>query len=96
MFLRNLDAISEHCSGEYCSIVSFHDHVVEAEIASDLYAVSTLLKLRIPHVSQEMKFLFTFTRKQFPMKPTFALTFDKTQGQSFEQIGMYIPTQFFS
>uniref|UniRef100_A0A0L8GSJ1 Uncharacterized protein n=1 Tax=Octopus bimaculoides TaxID=37653 RepID=A0A0L8GSJ1_OCTBM len=55
-------------------IVSLDDHVIEAEVASGPYAGSTLLIPRIPHVSQEMKFTFTFTRKQFPVKPAFALT----------------------
>uniref|UniRef100_A0A0L8G082 ATP-dependent DNA helicase n=1 Tax=Octopus bimaculoides TaxID=37653 RepID=A0A0L8G082_OCTBM len=57
---------------------------------------STLLIQRIPHVSQEMKFPFTFTRKLFPVNPVFALTCNKAQGQTFEQIEIYLPTQFFS
>ncbi|XP_029654046.1 uncharacterized protein LOC115227314, partial [Octopus sinensis] len=71
---------------------------IEAEVASGPYAGSTLLIQRIPHVSQEMEFLFTctFTRKLFPVKPTFTLTCNMALGQTFEQIGIYLPTQFFS
>ncbi|XP_014784040.1 uncharacterized protein LOC106879115 [Octopus bimaculoides] len=79
-----------------CILVSLHDHVIEAVVASGPYAGSTLLIPRTPHVYQEMEFPFTFTRKQFPIKPASALTCNKTQRQTFEQIGIYLPTQFFS
>uniref|UniRef100_A0A0L8GZE4 Uncharacterized protein n=1 Tax=Octopus bimaculoides TaxID=37653 RepID=A0A0L8GZE4_OCTBM len=73
-----------------------HDHVIEAEVASGSYVGSTLLIRRIPHVSQEMEFPFPFTHKQFPVKLVFASTCNKAQGQPSEQIGIYLPTQFFS
>uniref|UniRef100_A0A0L8IG06 Uncharacterized protein n=1 Tax=Octopus bimaculoides TaxID=37653 RepID=A0A0L8IG06_OCTBM len=91
-----LDATNGHWNGTQYIIVSFHDHVVETEVASGPYAGSTLLFPKIPHVSQEMEFAFTFTCKSFPVKPAFALTCNKTQGQLFEQIGIYLPTHFFS
>uniref|UniRef100_A0A0L8I0Y6 ATP-dependent DNA helicase n=1 Tax=Octopus bimaculoides TaxID=37653 RepID=A0A0L8I0Y6_OCTBM len=80
MRLRNLDATNGHCNGAHYIIVSLHDHVIEAEVASGPYAGSTLLIPRIPHVSQEMEFPFTFTRKQFPVEPAFALTCNKAWG----------------
>uniref|UniRef100_A0A0L8HT74 DNA helicase Pif1-like 2B domain-containing protein n=1 Tax=Octopus bimaculoides TaxID=37653 RepID=A0A0L8HT74_OCTBM len=92
MVLRNLDATNGHCNGTRYIIVSLHDHVTDAEVASGPYTESTLLIPRIPHVSREMEFPFTFTRKQFPVKEAFALTCNKT----FEQVGIYLPTQFFS
>uniref|UniRef100_A0A0L8HTB8 Uncharacterized protein n=1 Tax=Octopus bimaculoides TaxID=37653 RepID=A0A0L8HTB8_OCTBM len=47
-------------------------------------------------IASEMKFPFTFTRKRFPVKPVVALTFNKAQKQTFEQIGIYLPIPFFS
>ncbi|XP_029641348.2 uncharacterized protein LOC115216287 [Octopus sinensis] len=95
VLLRNLDATKGHCNGTRYIIVSLHDHVVEAEIASGPYARSTLQE--IPrNVSQEMECPFASTRKYFPVKPAFALTRNKAQGQTFEQIGIYLPAQFFS
>uniref|UniRef100_A0A0L8IDM7 ATP-dependent DNA helicase n=1 Tax=Octopus bimaculoides TaxID=37653 RepID=A0A0L8IDM7_OCTBM len=96
MLLRNSEAINGHCNGTHYIVVSLHDHVIEAEVASGPYAGSTLLIPKLRHVSQEMEFPFTFTRKQFPVKPAFALTGNKAQGQTFEQIGISLPTQFFS
>uniref|UniRef100_A0A0L8H019 DNA helicase Pif1-like 2B domain-containing protein n=1 Tax=Octopus bimaculoides TaxID=37653 RepID=A0A0L8H019_OCTBM len=96
MFLRNLDATNGNCNGTQYITVSLNDHVIEAKVASGPYAESTLLISRIPLVSQEMEFTFTFTRKQFPVKPAFALTCNKVHKQTLEQIGIYLPTQFFS
>ncbi|XP_014785872.1 uncharacterized protein LOC106880458 [Octopus bimaculoides] len=96
MLLKNVTASNGHCNGTYYSIVSLHDHVIEAEVASGPYAGSTVPIPRIPHVSQEMAFPFIFTCKQFPVKPAFALTCNKAQGYTFSQIGIYLPTQFFS
>ncbi|XP_029639771.1 uncharacterized protein LOC115214880 [Octopus sinensis] len=96
MLLRNLDATNGHCNGTHYIVASLHDHVIEDEVASGSYVGSTLLIPRIPHVSQEMEFPFTFTRKQFPVKSAFALTCNKSKGQTFEQNGIYLLTQFFS
>lgn len=60
--LRNLGAINGDCNGIHYITVSLHDHVIEDEIASGLYAGSILLIPRIFHVFQEMKFPFIFTR----------------------------------
>ncbi|XP_052823612.1 uncharacterized protein LOC128247660 [Octopus bimaculoides] len=65
MLLRNLDATNGHCNGTHYIIVSLHDHVIEAEVASGSYAESTLLIPRIPHVTQEMEFPFTLEANNF-------------------------------
>ncbi|XP_014787313.1 uncharacterized protein LOC106881442 [Octopus bimaculoides] len=76
------------------SLSVLYYHVTEAEVASGPYTRSTLLIPKATHVSQEMK--FTFTCKQFPGKAAFALTCDKAQGQTSEQIVICFPTQFLS
>uniref|UniRef100_A0A0L8HSQ6 ATP-dependent DNA helicase n=1 Tax=Octopus bimaculoides TaxID=37653 RepID=A0A0L8HSQ6_OCTBM len=77
-------------------IVSLYDPVIETEVAAGPYAGSTLLIPIIPHVSQEMEFPLPFTGKRFPVKPAFALTCNKAEGQTFKEIGIFLPTQLFS
>ena len=35
-------------------------------------------------------------RKQFPIKPAFAMTANKAQGQTLSRVGIYLGTDFFS
>jgi ATP-dependent exoDNAse (exonuclease V) alpha subunit len=37
-----------------------------------------------------------FKRRQFPIRPTFAMTINKSQGQTLESVGLYIPTPVFT
>jgi hypothetical protein len=39
---------------------------------------------------------FTLTRKQFPIRVCFAMTINKSQGQSFEQVGVDLRTPAFT
>ena len=39
---------------------------------------------------------FKFGRKQFPLRPAFAMTINKAQGQTLRMAGLYFPSQPFS
>ena len=39
---------------------------------------------------------FTFRRRQFPVRPAFAMTINKAQGQSLQYMGLYLPHSVFS
>jgi hypothetical protein len=39
---------------------------------------------------------FTLRRRQFPIHPAFVMTINKSQGQKFKKIGMYLPNPVFS
>ena len=39
---------------------------------------------------------FNMRRKQFPIRLGFAMTFNKSQGQSYNEVGVYLPTPVFS
>ena len=34
---------------------------------------------------------FTLTRRQFPIKPSYAMTINKSQGQTYTKVGIYLP-----
>ena len=53
---------------------------------------------RIPftHSDDDLDFPLQFTRVQFPVKLAFALTINKSQGQTLPAVGIYLPQPVFS
>ncbi len=39
---------------------------------------------------------FTFRRRQFPIKLAYAMSINKSQGQTFKKIGLYLPEPCFT
>jgi ATP-dependent exoDNAse (exonuclease V) alpha subunit len=51
---------------------------------------------RVDSIPSEDEFPVTIRRRQFPIKPTFATTINKSQRQTFEKVGIYLPSPVFS
>ena len=54
----------------------------------------------IPRLTMKVKagddnFPFTFSRRRFPLRPAFAMTINKVQGQTFDSVGIYLPNPVF-
>jgi len=56
-------------------------------------------KVFIPRLSlspSDVKIPFKFQRRQFPISVSFAMTINKSQGQSLKNVGIYLPSPVFS
>ena len=82
MLLRNLDTVKGHCNGTRYVIEHLHDHIIDATIACGPHAGKRIFILRIPMIPSENIFPFHMKRKQFPVRPAFAITPNKAQGQT--------------
>ncbi len=51
---------------------------------------------RVDLIPSEDEFPVTIRRRQFPIRPAFAMTINKSQGQTFEKVGIYLPSPVFS
>lgn len=96
MLLRNLDPTNGHCNGTRYIVHRLHDHVIDATVACGPHAGKRLFIPRIPLIPSDNIFPFQMKRKQFPVRPSFAITANKAQGQTLSRIGIYVQNPFFS
>ena len=96
MLLRNLAPEKGLCNGTRLVITKLRPHVVEANIAVGAYAGRTAFIPRIVMDSSKNILPFQLRRKQLPLSPAFAMTINKAQGQTLQQVGLFMSTQVFS
>ncbi|XP_056698405.1 uncharacterized protein, partial [Spinacia oleracea] len=97
MLLRNIDQSSSLCNGTRLVITQLGNHVVEAKIIS---GSNIGLKVYIPRMtltpSDPTSLPIKLQRRQFPLVVCFAMTINKSQGQSLTHVGLYLPKPVFS
>ena len=69
---------------------------MEAEIIGGRFKGKIVLIPRIKLISSTKKIPFKLARLQIPVMPAFAMTINKSQGQSFNKVGIYLDTPVFS
>ena len=70
--------------------------VIIAEIMAGAYKGHRCCIPRIPLMPSDPLCPITFTRRQFPIKPAWAMTVNKSQGQTFSKVGIFLPRAVFS
>ena len=88
MLLRNLDP-PRLCNGSRIRLTYVGKRVLEGEILGGVYANEKVLLPRMPLTSKDNgKGPCQFTRTQFPINTAFAMTVNKSQGQSLKHVGL--------
>lgn len=96
MLLRNIDQKSGLCNGTRLQVVKLGKRVIEAKIIS---GTNIGMQTFIPRISlspSDKKIPFKFNRRQFPIALCFAMTINKSQGQSLSKVGLYLKDPVFS
>ncbi|RCV30103.1 hypothetical protein SETIT_6G067300v2 [Setaria italica] len=79
--ILNLDPHNGLCNGTRLVVRSFEDNTIDAEIVNGQHDGNRVFISRIPlYLSEDITLPFKFKRKQFPVRLSFAMTINKSQG----------------
>lgn len=93
MMIRNLDP-PMLCNGTRLVVTNLTKHLIEAVIICGKYSGRSVLIPRIPMISTDLT--FEFKRLQFPVRLAFAMTINKSQGQTLKTVGLNLEQPCFS
>lgn len=93
ILLRNLDP-PNLCNGTRLRVKHLYQHLIEATIMTGDGAGTDVFIPRIPLIPSDIP--FEFKRIQFPVRLAYAMSINKSQGQTFEVVGMDLRTPCFS
>lgn len=95
MLLRNLNPRRGLCNGTRLKVTGLKPNVIHAEVLSGSAEGDQVLIPRIDLCPSETGLPFKLNRRQFPVKPAFAMTINKAQGQTLDRVGIYLPEPVF-
>ena len=96
MLIRNLDPKNGHVNGSRYIVMKLSPNVIYAELTTGPKAGERLMIPRILFHPDDPKLPFEFERKQFPVRPCFAMTSNKSQGQTLGHVGICLTNDFFA
>ncbi|KAG6645201.1 hypothetical protein CIPAW_08G106200 [Carya illinoinensis] len=97
MLLRNINPSKGLCNGTRLICHNFDHNVIHAEIAIGHQSGKKVFISRIPFLPRpDENSGFPFKRTQFPIRLSFAMSINKSQGQTLDLVGIYLPQPVFS
>ncbi|KAF5452910.1 hypothetical protein F2P56_027864 [Juglans regia] len=97
MLLRNINPSEGLCNGTRLICRSFDRNIIDAEIAVRHHIEKRVFIPRIPFLPNvDENSGFPFKRTQFAIRLSFAMTINKSQGQTLDYVGIYLPQPVFS
>ncbi|RFU23627.1 hypothetical protein B7463_g12712, partial [Scytalidium lignicola] len=88
MLIRNFCPSEGLCNGTRMVITALRNRSIEAQLLAGEWDGQVRTIPRIKLSSNKNDLPFTFTCKQFPLRVCFAMTVNKSQGQSFDRVGL--------
>ena len=96
ILLRNLDPKRGLCNGTRMAVTKLGRRCIQVVILTGEFSGTTALLPRIPLSSTEGDLPFILSRKQFPIRLSFAITINKAQGQSLDMVGVDLHNPVFT
>jgi ATP-dependent DNA helicase PIF1 len=94
--MRNIDQSDGLCNGTRLIVSKLADHVIEAMVIGGINHGNVIYIPRMDMSPSQSPWPFKLTRRQFPIIVSYAMTINKSQGQSLDYVGLYLPKDVFS
>lgn len=96
MLLRNLDQSEGSCNGTRLTVTRLANHVIHARIISGKNIGNIIYIPTMSLSPSQSQWPFKLVTRQFPIIVSFAMTINKSQRQSLDFVGLYLPKPVFS
>ncbi|XP_071713690.1 uncharacterized protein [Rutidosis leptorrhynchoides] len=96
MLLRNVDQAGGLCNGTRLQITGLGEKIIKAKILTGTHVGTITAIPRMLIVPSDKRIPFRFQRRQYPLSVCFAMTINKSQGQSLQHVGLFLPKPVFS
>ncbi|XP_074362712.1 uncharacterized protein LOC141702985 [Apium graveolens] len=96
ILMRNLNQIMGLYNGTRMIVKSCRKNSIECEILCGSHVGTKHLIPRIEIIPSDTNWPFEFKHVQFPIQICYAMTINKSQGQSLDTVGLYLPKAAFS
>ena len=97
MLMRNLNPTMGLCNGTKLIFRRIHNKfLLECSIVGGEFNSRIVLIPRITLKPKDREFPFEWTRRQFPVRVCFAMTINKSQGQTLQNVGVWLNDSCFA
>ena len=97
MLMRNLNPKMGLCNGTRLIFEKLHKmHLLECSIVGGDFCNRKVLIPRISLKPKDREFPFEWSRRQFPVRVAFSMTINKSQGQTLQNVGVWLYDTCFS
>ncbi|PUZ75900.1 hypothetical protein GQ55_1G247000 [Panicum hallii var. hallii] len=96
ILLRNLNQSIGLCNGTRLIVTNLGDNIIEAIIITGSNIREKVYIPRINLTTRGCKWPFILNRRQFPIKMCYAMTINKSQGQTLTNVGIYLKKPVFA
>ncbi|XP_058754699.1 uncharacterized protein LOC131627853 [Vicia villosa] len=96
MLLRNIDQSEGLCNGTRLIVAKMDSHVLETHIMGGKKHGNIVYIPKMNMSPSQFPWPFKLSRRQFPIIVSYVMTINKSQGQSLDWVGLYIPRDVFT